>query len=229
MNIHKNIHEMRIKVRCAQWLPSLHGDFSRGVLINEFSANKSRVRADLVYVSDREIIAVEIKSKQDNIGRLDIQIPQLRKLYNRVEVVTTRNHLERAYSICKNTHIGLHIIEDDEIETILRGRKRNIDPSALRKRVFPRHVRDRKDFTPTESFYRDFLTQKYRATEQPPLPETGTFEGESHFIRSLNPHHSRRLEIQRRKNAYYRDLEALSLSLQSTHSSSNSSDDTSIP
>ncbi len=229
MNIHKNIHEMKIKVLCARWLTERYHDAHHGVIINEFSANKSKVRADLAYVSDKEIIAVEIKSRQDNINRLEIQIPHLKMLYNRVEIVTTRNHFKKAKHICRELNVGLHIIENENIITILKGRRRNIDSIALKRRIFPLHIRQGKDFSPTEALYRNFLMQKYGSYKQTLPQDIGTIDSESQIIRNLNFHHSRRAEVRQRRDAYYKDLEALSISLQSTQSSSNSSDDTPSP
>ncbi|MCV3737712.1 hypothetical protein OCK02_15990 [Rhizobium sp. TRM96647] len=228
MTIHKNIHEMKIKVNCARWLEARYYGVLEGALINEFSANKSKARADLVYVCPSEIVAVEIKSSQDNLIRLEGQISNLKTIYNRVEVVTTSKHFQRARVICLEMHAGLHLIEGDEVVTILKGRRRKIESSAL-YRVFPRHIRERKDFQLTEAFYRNFLFQKYGSSKHQKINHTTNFDLENENIMRLNPHYIRREKAKQRREKYYKDLESLSIALQSTHSSSNSSDETSAP
>jgi hypothetical protein len=217
MNANNNIHEMKIKVTCARWLEARHRAAASGTLINEFSANRSKARADLVFVSRTEITAVEIKSSQDNINRLEGQLIHLRKLYNRVEVVTTIKHLERAKIACSKMSVGLHLVDGEDIVTVLKGRRRSIDPHFLKHRLFPKNIQERKGFQATEIFYRDFLLKKYA-----PVDRSKFIDGEFSFIKSLNPHYIRRVEARQRREAYHKGLEDLSAALQSTQSSSSS-------
>ncbi len=216
---------MDIKLLVVRWL--LAKDLSnRGVLINEYSANKAKARADMVYVSEGDVIAVEIKSSRDKLDRLEEQLVHLKKMYNRVEVVTAIRHCERAREICLRMHVGFHLIEDLTITTILKGRRRNLERAILEKRLFPKHVRQRKDFSPTEGFYREFLRRKYGNTV---VNTVDAAVVDAAFVRSLNPHYMRSLKARERRENYYRELESLSKSLQSTQSSSKVRDDTSNP
>lgn len=219
MNIQNNTHEMEIKLLCASWLEEKFGLYTDGVLINEFSANKSKVRADLVYVSPREIVAIEIKSKKDKITRLKNQVRILKKLYNRVEVITVSKHHQAAKEICVAENVALHIVENTEIKTVLKGRRRKMDELQLRSFVFPINIQKRADFSATEEYYRNYLIKKYKKSHQNINP---IFEIDAEYIRSLNPHHARRIKVEKNRNAYREDLEALLRAFQSTQSSSNS-------
>lgn len=228
MNIHKNIHEMEIKIFCARWLEQRGKDAIASTIINEFSANKSKVRADLVFVSENEIVAVEIKSSKDKISRLEGQISHLKKLYNRVEVITTEKHLEASRTICSKMQVGLNIIKNGTITTILKGRRRKIEEFSLSNRLFPKHMRARKDFIPSEEAYRSFLLNKYG---RPQIIHTLDEQTDFDYlkIRQMNPHYITRIDAIKKREAYHRSLENLSTSLQSTHSSSKCSVDKSIP
>jgi hypothetical protein len=229
MNIQNNAHEMEIKLLCARWLERKFGVNADGILINEFSANKSKVRADLVYVSPSDIVAIEIKSKNDKTTRLEKQVKLLKKIYNRVEIITVPRHYSVAKDICTRERVGLHIVENSEIRTILKGFRRNLDAHMLRNLVFPISVQIRTDFVATENYYRDFLLRKYRKSYQTLAGNHETGKIDATYIRSLNPHHIQRIRAVQKKIAYQADLEALSRALQSTHSSSSSSDDTPSP
>jgi hypothetical protein len=224
-----NYHEMQIKLVCAQWLERNYGADVAGFLINEFSANKSSVRADLVYVSQNEIVAVEIKSSKDKITRLENQVKFLKKLYNRVDVITTTKHLMNARAICARENVGLHLISEKNIETVLKGRSRRIDPVALQKLIFPLAIRQKKNFVASEEQYRIFLLKKYGSTNKAVTEVQKLSEIDASYIRNLNPHHVRRAQLQRRKMAYQNDLRELVEKIQSTQSSSNSSLEMSTP
>ncbi|WP_143523690.1 sce7726 family protein [Pararhizobium arenae] len=219
MNIQNNLHEMKIKMACASWLEEKYNKFSDGIIINEFSSNKSKARADLAYVSTEELVAIEIKSSKDKLSRLSAQIKFLKECYNRVEVVTTKRHMQVAREICILENVGLHIVEDNSIITILKGRRRNISKESLERRIFPAMIRKRRDFTPTEEYYKKFLLKKYT---QEQIRKTEGLEITECYIRSLNPNHMKRTKAEQRRLAYQHDLESLFKTLQSAHSSSNS-------
>jgi len=229
MNLQNNAHEMEIKLACARWLENKYAEMSEGVLINEFSANRSRVRADLVCVTKNEIVAIEIKSKSDNTIRLSRQIRHLRKLYNKVEIIVAANHCEKARTMCLQENVGLHVFEDGEIITILKGRPRNISRNILENSVFPQSVKLRADFCATESYYRKYLINRYGKSREFSTNGVDKKEYNSNYIRNLNLHYTEKINSQQKKIAYQGDMEALLRGLQSTQSSSSSSAVTPTP
>lgn len=229
MNIQNNAHEMKIKLICARWLEHRYGAAVGGILINEFSANRSKARADLAYVSPSEIVAIEIKSNNDKTTRLEKQVKVLKQIYNRVEVITAKKHYVTAKTICAKENVGLHLVEGDELITIFRGRHRKIATSILANFAFPLSIKKRADFTATEEYYRTFLLKKYRNLEEDFEKHKELEYINELYIRSLNPHHAKRAQAAQKRIDYKTDLEALFRGLQSTHSSSNSSVDTSTP
>lgn len=220
---------MRIKQTCVRWLEKRYEQTSGGVLINEFSSNRSKARADLAYVSPTELVAFEIKSSNDKISRLERQIAVLKNIYNRVEVISTKIHYDKALSICSREHIGFHLIDGEKITTIRKGRHRKISDQALKNKLFPLHIQRRRDFEATEEYYRCFLMNRYRSTDKPDRSYGIDTEISASYIRNLNPHHIQRLKAKEQRESYRQDLEALFHTLQSTHSSSNSSAETSTP
>lgn len=225
MTIQNNAHEMKIKMLCAEWVCSYYKHSSIDILVNEFTANRSRVRADMMAVTGQDIIAIEIKSEHDSTSRLEKQIAHLKKLHNRVEVVVAENHLKSAEALCRLHKVGLHIARSEAIETILRGRRRKIETDALYS-VFPQKIRKRSDFEATEAYYIDFIVKKYKN------PEGYSFVSDLNrgkitesFIRNLNPSFRTRKAKLRIRDTYLEELKRSFELIQSTQSSSNSSVD----
>jgi len=224
MNTQNNIHEMKIKLACVRWLEEHCAEFAEGILINEFTSNKSKSRADLAFVSKNEIIAVEIKSNKDKITRLENQIKTLKNQYNRIEVVVSTNHFLNAKEICKKEKVGLHVIDNHKIETALKGVRRKIPLLSLENSLFPKSIKMRSDFSATEEYYRDFILKKYKNVRQEDFMEI-----DEKYIRNLNPHHTQRVKQALKRESYRNDLEELFHAIQSTQSSSRSAEETSRP
>jgi hypothetical protein len=226
MTSQNNIHEMRIKKILMSWV-SVYFSPNSGILINEFSANKYKSRADLVYLSKNDIVALEIKSENDTTNKLEKQILHLKKLYNRVEVVVAHKHEDKARKICLAENVGLHVVEENIIKTRLRGRRRKILSEHLEMYAFPLSEKAKKSFRPDEEYYRQFIFKKYekliKKWNQPVVVNEFT------EVRCLNPHFVQ-LEHQRHlKSLYRQEMIMLQSNLQSTHSSSKDWDVTSIP
>ncbi len=225
-----NIHEMNIKILFTEWMFKNYGLERVHLIVNEFAANNSSVRADLMAIVGDDIVAIEIKSENDKLSRLEKQVSHLKLLYNRVEIVAAEKHTDRSIELCKKEGVGLHIIKDSQIKTLLRGRSRRIDTHALNYTLFPQKIRKLTEFHPTELYYKSFLMRKYEAARH----ELDILRADSSaisgsFIRRLNPNFVRSKQRDIKRKNYIEDLIKSIEKLQSTQSSSSSSAEISSP
>jgi hypothetical protein len=222
---------MKIKAAFIKWmLRSTVGDDSIQLIINEFTANNSKSRADLVAVFDKKIVALEFKSHNDKLIRLEKQITHLKKIYNRVEVVVSSNHAPQSHKIAKQLGAGLLVETGDGFKRLLKGRHRHLDEMQLKHRLFPNSIRSRSNFSPTEEFYRAYLIEKYSESKfifDEIKKDLNNMSPEK--IKKLNPNHIRRIENNINKELYFEELRKSIKTLQSSQSSSKSSPESSWP
>ena len=203
----KNPHEMVIKIAVIRWLMNQHGAQHLRLMVNEFTANNSNSRADLMAVIDNDIVAIEIKSNNDQINRLEGQLSRLRGNYNRVDVVVAKKHVSSARVICRDFNVGLHTVDDFGLVTFAKGRRRKIDPAKLSKTLFPTSERGKRDFLSSQSRYIEYILKKYSSSQfilneirnKPygPSPDD---------VKLLNPHHENRLLTAKKKVDYFSSL-----------------------
>jgi hypothetical protein len=81
----------------------------------EFSFANNKRRADVMVVSNDELIAFEIKSDYDNLTRLESQIKDYNSLFDYTYIVTTNKYLD---NIIKNNiykNVGIILYEKNNI------------------------------------------------------------------------------------------------------------------
>lgn len=74
----------------------------------------NRLLADLVLVSNDKLYAIEIKSHNDDLRRIENQLTNYRKIFDYIYVITTENHLAKIRSIPKKT-FGIYVFSSDGI------------------------------------------------------------------------------------------------------------------
>ncbi|MGY3861988.1 sce7726 family protein [Aeromonas lacus] len=124
MNIYKmKFLEGDIKALIIQSL--LDGNYSNDeppIVINEFTIGNYARRADLVLIKNNELHAYEVKSEYDSLVRLEGQISKYLEFFDKVTVVLTRKHINKAKTMLP---INVQIMEVNEgkIKVVRRGRK----------------------------------------------------------------------------------------------------------
>lgn len=161
--------QLRRKYRCEYvyknaltrdlYLAELHSR-KNSLLINEFRSGQSR--ADVVIINGTST-AYEIKSKYDSLARLDQQIEDYKKIFDRVVVVS---HAEKLQAIkeCTPPWVGvIELPEKGKIKTVRKAisNKVNTDPAAIfdcmRQGEYSAIIKDKFGFVPdvpNSRFYR---------------------------------------------------------------------------
>lgn len=94
------------------------------LVLSELSLAKKARRIDLAYISEREMVAIEIKSERDTLLRLPGQIQEYKKYFDRVIVVAAAKFIPE---ITKKSDDEIEVWElhGEKIKTAKRGRKIN--------------------------------------------------------------------------------------------------------
>lgn len=97
--------------------------FTRGdTIINEFTIDGYTRRVDLALIKGNNFYAYEIKSSGDTLSRLNGQVTKYLEYFDKVTVVTSPKHTQKALdSTPKN--VAIWEIDKDYIKVIRRGKK----------------------------------------------------------------------------------------------------------
>lgn len=82
------------------------------IIGNEFMYGIKRKLVDLVVLKKHRTIAVEVKSNNDNLIRLEEQIKEYKKIFDYVLIVTTEKHKNNVIGTVSDD-IGIYIVQDD--------------------------------------------------------------------------------------------------------------------
>ena len=98
-------------------------------LINEWRVNKSR--ADIV-IMNGESTTYEIKSKFDSLDRLESQIADYQKVFDKIYIVTTEEKVKSVLNKVGKA-IGIYELKKDKLEEIQEpeSNKANTDPATI--------------------------------------------------------------------------------------------------
>lgn len=106
-------------LQSAEYIKCLFIDYllstSKELIIgNELMYGIKRKVVDLVVIQNNKIIAIEIKSDNDNLCRLEEQISEYKKIFDYVLIVTTEKHINR---ICKivPSEVGIYIFNKNNL------------------------------------------------------------------------------------------------------------------
>lgn len=84
------------------------------VLISEFSANRSDIRADLVLANTRSLHGIEIKTDADTLARAERQLNGYSRYFTHVTFAVSERHLARALELLPQ-RVGVWVIEDRQL------------------------------------------------------------------------------------------------------------------
>lgn len=102
------------------------------VIGNELMYGIKRKVVDLVVLQNKKIIAVEIKSDNDNLNRLNDQISEYRKIFDYVLIVTTEKHIDQISKIAP-LGVGIYLFKENLSLKIFRNPRiqRNKDKNEM--------------------------------------------------------------------------------------------------
>jgi hypothetical protein len=102
------------------------------ILISEFSANHSSIRADLVLASTRSLHGIEIKTDADSLQRVESQLEGYAKYFTHVTFAVGPRHAAKALEMLP-TQVGLWIIKDHKIGMVRRATRTQLRKADLIK------------------------------------------------------------------------------------------------
>lgn len=85
------------------------------IIGNEIMFGQSKNVVDLLAILNNSIIAIEIKSKNDNLTRLPIQIEEYLKVYDKIYIFCSSEKLKNVEKIIESKKIGIYKISESEI------------------------------------------------------------------------------------------------------------------
>lgn len=103
--------------------------------------------ADLIFLSNGKTYAIEIKSKNDNLLKIQDQISNYCDVFDYVIVVTTKNHINNLMNEINNS-IGVFLISDDfSIQQIQRFTlQRHVKKQSVLSSINANYLRSLVDF-----------------------------------------------------------------------------------
>jgi hypothetical protein len=119
MDKHIFFNSDSIKIKLLDWLIKKN---KTAIFANELLFSKNRRRADLVGLSKKILTAFEIKSNSDNTSKLDNQIEDYIRTFDKVFIITTKKNLNQILIKTKKTNIGI-ILYDTNFKIIKRATK----------------------------------------------------------------------------------------------------------
>lgn len=82
------------------------------IIGNELMYGVKRKVVDLVVLQNNKIIAVEIKSDNDNLNRIEEQVSEYKKIFDYVWIVTTEKHVNKICEIVPSD-IGIYVCKEN--------------------------------------------------------------------------------------------------------------------
>ena len=95
------------------------------VIINELTLSRFKRRADLVIANASGLYAYEIKSEVDSLSRLEGQIEEYKKYFNKITIVCHRRHTSKVISMVSN-NVAIWEFDAGKIKIVQRGKKQLI-------------------------------------------------------------------------------------------------------
>lgn len=100
----------------------------------EMSLMYSKRRVDLMLIEDKEFVAYEIKSCKDNLARLDGQISDYLKIFDKVYVVLDRK-FRKSISDIPN-QVGIIIFDSEKLQFKLERKPKKNNPKIYYQSLF---------------------------------------------------------------------------------------------
>lgn len=100
------------------------------LVINEFTYGNFSRRVDLAFIKNNEIYGIEIKSEFDTLNRLDGQVKEYQKVFDKVIVVVATKHLDHALALLPES-VALWEFNKDRFKVVRRGKKVKIRDKSI--------------------------------------------------------------------------------------------------
>lgn len=166
----------KLKCRIIDYLLQKHPNIIIG---NEIMFGSSRNSADLLAILNNNIIAIEIKSKDDNLNRLRSQIDEYAKVFDKIIIYCSHDKIDDILKIIAEKPIGLYCISENCITKMQKAMTNNSTckeemlasmPASYLKKVFKLNWKLNSDETRMQLYYKskklihkylhDFYTEK---------------------------------------------------------------------
>ncbi|WP_024548883.1 sce7726 family protein [Siccibacter turicensis] len=108
-----NVFEKEIKKTVLNHLLNKHDLDGNVTVINELTIDSFARRVDLAVLTDKKIIAYEIKSDADSLYRLSGQLVKYQQYFDKTIVVTTSKHLKTILGMVSDNIEVWEVIEQD--------------------------------------------------------------------------------------------------------------------
>ena len=95
-------------------------DFS-SIVFSEMNLARKARRVDLGYIRNQEMVAIEIKSEKDSLFRLEGQLEEYRKYFDRVIVAVAGKYVEGVLAIADDD-VAVWEVTSDGLKVIRKGR-----------------------------------------------------------------------------------------------------------
>ncbi|MCL2651706.1 MAG: sce7726 family protein [Candidatus Azobacteroides sp.] len=92
------------------------------VIGNEVMYGTKRKLVDLLILNNNELIAIEIKTDNDDLRKIEEQVKESKKIFDYIIVCTTIAHLEKIMQLLSND-IGIYSINEQGIKKIRKPQK----------------------------------------------------------------------------------------------------------
>ncbi len=100
------------------------------LVINEFTYGNFSRRIDLAFIKNNEIYGIEIKSEFDTLNRLDGQVKEYLKVFDKVIVVVATKHLNHALELLPES-VALWEFNGERLKVVRRGKKIKIRDKSI--------------------------------------------------------------------------------------------------
>lgn len=94
------------------------------LIVNELRYGKLQLVTDLLFLTSKNIVSIEIKTDKDDLRRLENQIAEAKKNFNKIIVFAAEKHLKSLLLILPS-EVGITIMANNKIK-IVRHPKRFI-------------------------------------------------------------------------------------------------------
>lgn len=112
----------QLKCRIIDYLLQKYPDMIIG---NEIMFGSSRNAVDLLAITGNQLIAIEIKSPNDNLKRLSNQIEEYLKVYDKIIIFCSQDKIDETQRLIKDKPIGLYSISEDTIKVLIKPKINN--------------------------------------------------------------------------------------------------------
>ncbi|MCQ4243381.1 sce7726 family protein [Stutzerimonas stutzeri] len=133
--------EIEIKALVLNKLLKLGAINKTSLVFNEMNLAGKERRVDLGYLTNNQIVAIEIKSEKDTLYRLSGQISGYRRYFDKIILVVAKKFTETAVGITEN-EVEIWEVDDGHIKVIRRGKIiKNIDKRSYIELMTRREIR----------------------------------------------------------------------------------------